>query len=295
MMERLLKAILLMFFMVASNALAQEESLDDLLEKETAKRIEPITATFKSTRVISGHSTERMPAGELDFRISHRFDRLNKGFYELFGLDESSTLISLEMGITDWFMVGIGRATVKKYFNSFAKFSILRQTTGETVMPVSISFLAGAGVFTTKLDESDPRNPFESRLAYTYQFLIARKFSDNFSLQFAPTLIHRNLVSQMNNNDIFALGIAGRYKLTNWVALCFEYFPLLSNIQDIGVEYYSPFGIGFDIETGGHVFQLHFTNSISMVEQGFIGETTGNWLKGDIHIGFNISRVFSIY
>ncbi len=293
-MNRLLTVILL-FAVMASAAPGQDESLDELLDKEAAKRIEPITATFKSTRIISGHSIERMPAGELDFRVSHRFDRLNKGFYEFFGLDESSSLISLELGLTDWLMVGIGRATVKKYFNSFAKFSLLRQTTGASVIPVTVSAVIGAGVFTTELDESDPRNPFESRLAYTYQLLIARKFSDNFSLQFAPTLIHRNIVSQSNSNDVFALGVAGRYKTSSWVAVCFEYFPLMSSIKDIGTEYYSPFGIGFDIETGGHVFQLHFTNSISMVEPGFIGETTGNWLKGDIHIGFNISRVFTLF
>jgi hypothetical protein len=236
-----------------------------------------------------------MQAGELDLRISHRFDRLNKGFYDFFGLDESSSLISLELGITDWLMIGIGRATVKKYFNSFAKFSILRQSTGGEAIPFSLSFLTGAGVFTTKLDESDIRNPFKSRLGYSYQLLIARKFNDGFSLQFAPTVIHRNLVTSKNNNDIFALGVAGRYKLTSWVAVCFEYFAVLSKVQDIGVEYHNPFSIGFDIETGGHVFQLHFTNAISMVEQGFIAETTGNWLKGDIRIGFNISRVFSLY
>lgn len=293
-MNRLL-TVISVFVVWASAAGAQEESLDELLEKEAAKRVEPITATFKSTRIISGHSIERMPAGELDFRVSHRFDRMNKGFYEFFGLDESSTLFSLELGLTDWLMVGIGRATVKKYFNSFAKFSFIRQTTGASVMPVSMSFMLGAGVFTTKLSESDPRDPFEARLAYTYQLIVARKFSDEFSLQFAPTLVHRNLVGQSNCNDVIALGVAGRYKLSSWVAVSFEYYPIMSNIRDIGTEYYNPFGIGFDIETGGHVFQLHFTNSISMVEPGFIGETTGDWFKGDIHLGFNISRVFTLF
>ncbi len=295
MLKRLLLILVLLPLVQYHSLQAQEESLDSLLEKEAGDRTFDVSATFKSTRVISGHSIERMPAGEMDFRVSHRFDRLNKGFYEFFGMDESSSFFSLEMGLTDWVMVGIGRGTVKKFYNTFAKFSLLRQSEGSGAMPLSLSLMTACGMFTTRLKESDPRDKFSARLSYTYQLLLARKFSENLSLQLAPTLIHRNIVGEVNNNDLFALGIAGRYKLTSWVAVCFEYYPLLTENKETGATFYSPLAIGFDIETGSHVFQIHFTNSISMVEQGFIGETTGDWSKGDIRLGFNISRVFTIY
>ncbi len=281
--------------MIFNYPVFSQDDLDSLLDKEMEKKTQDVSATFKTTRIISGQSIERMREGELDLRVQHRFDRINKGFYEFFGLDESSSYLGLEYGITDWVMAGIGRATVKKYINGFLKFSILRQTTGAVKIPIAVSFFTAMAGYTLKLDESDPRDDTKARLNYTYQLLLARKFTTSFSLQLTPTLIHRNLVPGQNDNDLGALGIGGRYKLSNWVSVNVEYFYVFNPDKAVGISYYNPLAIGFDIETGGHVFQVLLTNSISMIEPGFIGETTGSWNKGDIHLGFNISRVFTLY
>lgn len=290
-----MKFQLLIFILLGFLPVLAQEDLDDLLEAEMSVQTDYTIATFKATRIVNGHSIERMQEGELDFRISHRFDRLNTGISEFFGFDRASTMMSLEYGATDWMMFGIGHATLQKYYNGFLKLSLLRQSTGNTVMPLSLSAYASAAGTAADFNESDPRADFDSRFEYAFQLLIARKFSEAFSIQFSPTIVHRNLVTETNDNDLFSLGLGARYKLSNRVSVNIEYFHVFNKDDQIDTDYYDPLSIGFDIETGGHVFQIYMTNSISIVDGGYIGRTTGNWLDGDIHVGFNISRVFTLY
>jgi hypothetical protein len=271
-------------------ALAQ----DDLL-KELEQSAEPVDtkmqATFKGSRIINGHSVETRPEGVLDFLISHRFGRLNSGAYEFFGLDQSNIRLGLEYGITDRLNIGIGRSSFQKVFDGYIKYKLLWQQMGEKRMPVSVVWFSSATINTTRRPEEDIN--IDNRMSYTHQLLIGRKFGSDLSLQLTPTIVHRNLVlTTEDENDIFALGFGGRYKITNHVALNAEYFYRLNADQDEAT--YNAIAIGFDIETGGHVFQLHFTNAQAMVESGFIPETTGNFFEGDIHFGFNISRVFQL-
>jgi hypothetical protein len=282
------------FLLIFSGAFAQDD-LMNMLDKNTPPEINYTSATFKSTRVMNGHSVERMPPGQLDVRISHRFGTLNSGAYNFFGLDQSNIHLSLEYGILKWLMVGIGRGTYEKTFDGFAKFTILRQSSGARMMPVSVSALSSIAVTSVKWTDPGRNNYFSSRLFYVQQLLIARKISQSFSVQIAPTLVHRNLVAtELDPNDLFAVGAGGRIKLTKRISLNAEYYYMINPGKDLSQKFYNPLSFGFDIETGGHVFQLIFTNSLAMIEKGFIGETTGNWGKGDIHFGFNISRVFTL-
>ncbi len=291
-MRRLYFSIL---FSLITLIMVGQEDLMDLLNKDTKPEISYATATFKSTRIMNGHSIERMPPGQLDFRISHRFGRINSGAYEFFGLDQANIHFGLEYGILDWLMVGIGRGTYEKTFDGFAKFTLLRQSSGERLMPVSVSLFSAAAVKSVRWADPSRTNYFSSRLSYVGQILIARKINQGLSLQLTPSYVHRNLVeTEIDPNDLFALGAGGRLKLTKRISLNAEYYYLANPKTYMSQQVYDPLSVGFDIETGGHVFQLIFTNSVAMIEKGFIGETTGSWLKGDIHFGFNISRVFTL-
>jgi hypothetical protein len=272
-----------------------QEDLMDLLNKDSKPEISYATATFKSTRIMNGHSIERMPPGQLDFRISHRFGRINSGAYEFFGLDQANIHFGLEYGIMKWLMAGIGRGTYEKTFDGFAKFTLLRQSSGDRFMPVSVSLFSSAALKSARWADPSRTNYFSSRLSYVGQILIARKISQGFSLQLTPSYLHRNLVAtEIDPNDLYAIGAGGRVKLTKRISLNAEYYYLANPKNYMSLQVYDPLSVGFDIETGGHVFQLIFTNSVAMIEKGFIGETTGSWLKGDIHFGFNISRVFTL-
>lgn len=280
---------------LAGLSASAQDDLMNLLEDNTQKETNYTTATFKSTRIMNGHSIERMPPGQLDFRISHRFGPVNSGAYNFFGLDQSNIHFSLEYGILKWFMAGIGRGSYEKTFDAFGKFSILRQSTGAVNMPVSVSAVTSVALKTIKFPDQTRTNYFSSRLAYTTQVLIARKINPLLSLQLTPSYIHRNLVAtELDPNDLFAVGAGGRIKLTKRISLNGEYYYLANPKSDFSQQICNPLSVGVDIETGGHVFQLIFTNSLGMIEKSFIGETTGSWKHGDIHFGFNISRVFTL-
>jgi len=273
----------------------QAQEVEKLAMPDSVAPIQYVEGTFRSTRVLNGHSNQIMPEGLLDFRVEHRFGRINQGYYEFFGLDQANTFFSLEYGIKDWVMMGLNRSSLDKTVSGFAKFGVFRQCTGTKIMPVSVSILLGTSVVGTKWVYPDRNNLFSSRVSYTSQLIVARKFNEHFSLQLAPVWIHRNLVpTKMDKNDMFAMGIASSYGISSMVSINAEYYPVISPSWNHQNSYQNALSFGFDIETGGHVFQLMLSNTTGMIEKTFMTETTGKWLKGDLHLGFNISRLFSI-
>jgi hypothetical protein len=294
------KLIILFLFFVSGQLLAQVPEADttDLmaqLENEAAEKdaVNYTTATFKTTRLVNGHTVENVGKGVLDVKISHRFGTLNKGAYELFGLDNATMRMGLDYGISKRLMVGFGRSTFQKTYDGFIKYKLLRQSTGKRKMPVTVSYVGTMAVMGMRWADTSRKNYFSSRLSYTHQLIIGRKFSDGISLQVMPTYIHRNLAALASEpNDLYAVGVGGRFKLTRRLSFNAEYYYQIPDYKVEGTT--NPLSVGFDIETGGHVFQLHFTNSTGMTERNFISGTTGKWEKGDVLFGFNISRVFTI-
>lgn len=290
-----MKSLLAIFFLLIPvlKSFAQND-LMDLVDKETQDETGYTDATFKGTRLINGHSIETRKKGVLDVIISHRFGRLNSGAYELFGLDESNVRLGVDYGITDRLNIGLGRNSFEKTYDGFLKYKIVRQQKGERNIPVSVTGFSSVALRTLKTGDPAGEPDLNEKLTYAYQLIVAKKFSPSFSFQISPTLVHRNaVVEEQDANDIYALGAGGRIKLTKRVSLNAEYYYQFNRIDNSVIQ--DSFAIGFDIETGGHVFQLHFTNSRAMIEKGFITETTGDFFEGDIHFGFNISRTFQLY
>lgn len=281
----------LIFALVPLCSLAQQD-LMDVLDKETENQSLFTEQTFKGTRLINGHSVETRKRGVLDVIIGHRFGRLNSGAYELFGLDESNVRLGADFGVTDRFNIGVGRNSFEKTYDGFLKYKFLWQRPGGA--PVSIVGLTSAALKTLKTGDPAGEPDFSDRMTYSYQVIIAKKFTPAFSFQISPTVVHRNsVIEEQDPNDIYALGAGGRIKLTKRVSLNAEYYYQFNTIANSPIQ--NSLAIGFDIETGGHVFQLHFTNSRAMNEKGFITESTGDFFDGDIHFGFNISRTFQLY
>jgi hypothetical protein len=271
---------------------------DDLLAlfEDEEPTTEYTFASFKTTRVINSHSIENPAPGVLLFMIQHRFGQVNTGIYELFGLDQATIRLGFEYGVNDRLSLGFGRSSFGKTYDGFAKFKVLRQSTGIVNVPLTLSYYASTAITSLKwqdLGVEERKNYFSSRMTFTHQLLIARKFSSAVSIQLMPTLIHKNLVTTIDDeNDIFSLGIGGRVKLTNRMSFNAEYF--YTPTSQISYDFDQPFSFGFDIETGGHVFQLHFSNAKAFFDSGYLTETLGEWTNGDIYFGFNISRVFTI-
>lgn len=292
-LTKLLFVGFLLFGLSEKNAAQDTTNLLNQLEKESVEnKINYTVATFKTTRIVDGQSAENLPKNVLDLRISHRFGPISSGAYNFFGLDNATMRLGFDYGITNNLMVGIGHSTYQKTYDAFLKLKILRQSTGAVNMPVTVSFVPAIAINTLKQFDS-VKAGFRDRSSFVYQLLIARKFSEKFALQIMPTLIHADRISFNHaKRNIFAIGIGGRHRLSKRISLNAEYYYQLPDMKAAGARNVLSFGV--DIGTGGHVFQLHFTNSTGLTEKTFIAETTGRWDHSDVLFGFNISRVFQL-
>lgn len=280
--------VLVAFLFTVSPLLAQDD-LENLFGGE--ETTDYAFATFKSARIILGQSVEQPANGNLLFDIQHQFGAVNSGYSEFFGLDQAATRLGFTYGITDWLMVGIGRTAFQKMVDGSVKIKLLRQSTGKRNMPFSLSYYGDIGVDGMDYSNQEFVYYFSHRLTYVNQLLLAKKFNSSVSVQLTPTHIHRNLVTRtVDNNDVFALGAGGRFKVSNRMSINLEYFYLLS--KQTALDNLNSLSFSLDMETGGHIFQLYFSNSAGTLDQQFIPNTQGSWLKGDIHFGFNISRNF---
>ncbi len=284
--------LLLLATLFTGKSFAQDEDLLDSLDTKPEKQY--VVNGFKSSRVIMSHSMEMLRPGVLDFRILHRFGNVNEGISEFFGLDDATIRLGLDYGISNNLTLGIGRGSYKKELDGFIKYRPVQQSTGTKASPVSLVLVAGSTINTLPWDDPTRKNYFSSRIGYYAQAIVGRKFSEKFTLQLMPTIVHQNLVTtSRDRNDLFGAGIGGRIKISKRVALTADYYYVI-NRNEVLQNYYNPLSIGFDIETGGHVFQLHFTNAIGMNERVFLTETYNDWGRGDIQFGFNISRAFQL-
>jgi len=294
------KYILIMVLSVLSTSFIKgQDDLMDMLDSGE-ETVDYTYATFKTTRIINSHSIENPATGVLLFMIQHRFGAINLGWYELWGLDVASIRFGFEYGLFDWLSLGFGRSSYEKTYDGFLKFRLLRQSSGARNMPFTLSYYVNTAITSLKWEDTDRTNYFSSRVSYTHHVLIARKFSNSLSLQLMPTLIHKNLVKTTeDHNDIFSIGVGGRFKITNRMSINAEYYyvpngQIIERFKQFSYKIYQPFSIGLDLETGGHVFQLHFSNAKAFFEEGFVTEVPGRWVDGDIYFGFGISRVFTI-
>lgn len=282
--------LLIILICSAMNIHAQDDLLK-LVEDDKPKR-EYVDYAFKSSRVIMSHSLEIIRPGVMDMRILHRFGNINGGAYEFFGLDNATIRLGFDFGLIKNLMIGIGRSTNRKEIDGFLKYRLIHQSKNGG-LPFSLLFVAGSSLNTLKFTDSTRKNYFSSRMGFYGQTIIGSKISEGFTLQLMPTIVHRNLVPTVNDpNDMLAVGVGSRLKLSKRISFTVDYYYRINpNVAD---GTFNPLSVGFDIETGGHVFQLHFSNAIGMNEKVFLTETTNDWTKGDVQFGFNISRSFQL-
>lgn len=315
------KKCILLALWVFAGFCAGAQDLSGLFADSTMKPPgEPVLNTFKSTMIVNAQSNETLHKHDLVFNISHRFDDIagnGGGVKTFFGLDNSTDVkIFFEYGITDRLEVGIGRSKgspeyneVEVPFNSLTqlwegkiKYRLIRQTDDGRV-PLSITLFGNAVVSSMHTDTAHADANFQNfsdRWSFTGQVILARKFSERLSLAVLPTLVHRDLVAPGDKQDLVALGLGGRWQFNRHMAIIADYFlPFRSSSEKDyfsghGVTFRNPLSIGWEIETGGHVFHIDFTNATAILENQFIPYTTRSWGKGQFRWGFNISRTFTI-
>ncbi len=261
---------------------------DDLLKEiDTVLAGQKVASAFKGLKIVNIESTKLAGEGDLYFIVAHRFGSVKDGFEGFFGLDNAVTQLKFVYGLSNW--ITISGARSEQAYDFSTKYLLMSQIKNK--FPFTIAGFNSIA-FNNVLKKSNyPKMKFNNRLIYVNQLLVSRKFSDRLSLELAPTYFHENFVIDDNqNNSQFALGMGGRYKFSKRWSVNVDYAAHLNRIS--GTPFKNPLSIGVDIETGGHIFQMHFSNSQGIHESGFLGNTTGNWEKGNIFFGFNLLRVF---
>ena len=278
------KLLIFLFFPLIISA---QDDLMLLLNDDTNYKI---SSTFKAVKIVNSQSVELVNKGDLLFLIQHRFGTLNSGAYNLYGLDNAQVRFGLDYGLNKWSSIGLGRSSFLKTIDANAKIKLVSQIKGENSFPFSIAWYSSA-FFKQQIWKNMQAEDYllSDQMSYVHQVLVASKINRALSVQLSPTLVHKNSIIKDDAHDLLSVGLGARHKLTSRISFNAEYFFQLNKENGI-----NPLSLGLDIETGGHVFQLHLSNSAAMFERAFIHETNGEWSNGDIYFGFNISRVFTL-
>ncbi len=308
--------IVLGFLFLGSFVNAQDDMLSMLDSAGGPKTHDKVSATFKGTKIINMQSTETVKKGTMDFSVGHRFGSMGKesggGGHQLYGFDNSADIrIGFDFGITNNLTLGIARNKMSEMIDGLVKYRILTQTT-DNHMPISLAVYADmaytpqeASQFYSGMvaDSTFHQNDIH-RFSYCTQLLIARKFGWRFSMQLTPTYQHRNFVlasinadnQAVETNDLISFGAGFRFMITKRFGIIGDYYYTLSDFRtnNEANPFYNPLALGVEIETGGHVFHLNFTNAAGIIENNYIPNTKDSWLKGGYKFGFNISRVFTL-
>ena len=308
-----MKKILLFLVFLPFTLFAQDDLLGEL-EDEIADEKQAVSSIFKGIKIVNFESTKLVGENQLQFIISHRFGSLRDGVDNFFGLDNASARIQFVYGVTDWLHISASRSGFGQTYDLAAKYHIVKQK--KNGFPFTI---AGYNIINinTELDQDLlPELDFNDRLGYANQLLISRKFNDWLSLQLIPTHFHDNtVVENRQSNSQYAIGFGGRLKLTKRFALIADWGVHLNRsgstrtleipdpnggigtiitTENVPTVFNNPLAVGVEIETGGHVFQLHFSNAQAIFANGFLGQARGSFSSGDIFFGFNLSRAFSL-
>ena len=292
-----MKKFLIYIFLLPIGSFAQDDLIDEISSTDSITIVE---SAFKSLKIVNLESTKLAAKGDFYFIVAHRFGFITNGFDDFFGLDNANTQLKFLYGVNEWLTVHASRSGFQETYELAVKYRLAAQQ--KEGFPVTIVGFNSLAINTVLKEKDFPKLTFENRLSYVTQVLISRKFNEKLSLEIAPTYFHENTLRDLldENNQVilpnpqdnsqFALGFGGRYKLTNRWSINMDYVAHLNRTKQS--IYRNPLSIGFDLETGGHVFQMHFTNSNAMHEAGYLGQTTGDWGKGEIGFGFNLVRVF---
>ena len=279
-----MKKLILLLLLFPIISFSQEDLLKGI---DTISGKEEVSAAFKGLKIVNLESTKLAAKGDLYFIVAHRFGSVKDGFEGFFGLDNANTQLKFVYGLTEWLTISGARSELAYDFST--KYTLLHQTTDG--FPVTIAGFSSLAINNTLKESLYPKLTFDNRLTYVQQILISRKYSEKLSLELAPTIFHENFVDNVQqDNTQYAIGIGGRYKLSKRWSLNVDYAAHLNRASNS--IYKNPLSIGFDLDTGGHVFQMHFTSSQGIHEAGYLGQTTGDWTKGDVFFGFNLLRVF---
>ncbi|HKL66438.1 MAG TPA: DUF5777 family beta-barrel protein [Bacteroidales bacterium] len=285
---KILKVIIISFVLSATSTAVFSQSLLDSLQSVTPGQESESLQLFKGSLIHNGQSTAQAFPGELKLNIQHRFGNISNGLYDLFGLDVATMRFGFEYGFNDWLSASVGRSTYEKTYDAGIEASLLKQNnTGNKPLDINVFFQVSGN--TLRNIYPDEYDNLSGRLAYSGQLLVGRKIGI-LSLMLSPSFVYNSYDYRIADSFMYyALGSGGSIRINEKVSVTAEYYY---SFTDTPFTNYNPLSIGVDLDTGGHLFQLIFSNSTGMFNKSMLVNNTGRWLDGNIYFGFNLIRTF---
>ncbi len=255
----------------------------------------PERIPYASGYLIDNMTNVIAPAKSLEFVIQHRFGTMENGISDLYGIfGAANTRLGLNYTVTDWLQVGFGSTKNYKLQDFSLKMNILQQSRDKKV-PLSITYYGNMAI-----DARDEKNfgvdyKFINRMTYFNELLLTRKFTNWFTFSFGGSFTHFNSVDSLMEHDKIALHFLGRFKISEQSSIMINYDQPLK-IQSIAEwsDFTDPpmpnLGIGWEIATLTHAFQIFVGTSTFMVPQYNVMMNQNDWTEGELFIGFNITR-----
>lgn len=249
---------------------------------------------FLSMSLITMSTSSTLEKKNMNSTIMHNFGLVSTGVEEFWGMDQGAAVrLGFDYGITDRLTVGIGRTSREDNVDLRFKYHLLRQMKSGKI-PVELTMKGDLGINTQKENRFD--FPIKNRLNMFGSVILARKFSDALSVQISPMISHFNTVLiEIPNDDPkhthFATGFGGEYRISIKHSFSFEYFGVMG-ARTGGTK--NPMAVSWQIDTGGHVFQMFFMNGNWFTEQHLIARTRDDFFAGDFRLGFNVNRIFGL-
>lgn len=265
------------------------------MQRQRAVKDGPVDDIFRIGSLIGMSTVVNLEARNLNSLITHNFGLVSSGIEEFYGLDQNAAVrLGFDYGVTDKLTIGIGRTSVEDNVDFRAKYIVLEQLKSDK-MPVQVAIKGDVGINTQKNTQFDDFT-FQERLNYFASLMVARKINKQISLQIAPMISHFNTVKieqtgVVPENTHYGIGLGGRYAFDERKAITFEYLPVIGD-RSPGTK--NHFAISYEIETGGHVFQMFFMSGKWFTEQHLLARTNTDFFAGDFRLGFNINRVFGL-
>jgi len=266
---------------------SQENLLEELENKSENKTTNKVSA-FKGIKVVNNQSTKQAGEEELYLYVSHRFGSIKGGIKTLFGLDIANTKIELLYGVSNNIQIGFSRESLKKIYSLNTKYRVTEQN---SKFPFNSSLYFSYNYNSSLSEEIYTTLSNYDRNIFFGQLLMSKSLGNKLSIQLSPSFAKKGFnetIFEEENN--FILGIASSYRITSRLAFNIEYSanldrPKISPFNDV-------LSFGIDIETGGHVFQLLFSNTQTIDNVSVMTDAEGSWKEGKIYFGFNVLRVF---
>jgi hypothetical protein len=288
----------LIISLFSTNLTAQEDTLGVVMDEPV--EIKPVKNTFESIWLIDAQTVMVPVKGTLEADFQHRFGTWDQGYDDFFGVFAASNIrLGVDYVPVDRLLVGFGITKFNNLWDFYGKYAILRQMKGGG-SAVSLNYYVNAAVDTRK-EEDTNFEEFSDRWSYFHQLMVARKFSDKFSLQLSGNYSWFNFKEHnydSEGNDLgqdqygqFSASALARYKISNTFGVIVEYDLPITDQEFIDPEPNLSFGL--ELVTSSHAFQLFIGNFQSLVPQYNHTYNANSFGDNEILIGFNITRLWN--